>query len=281
MTCQNKEVHPATNDGTASLPRPKSDAPTATRVSGEIVQQLREEQARNRQLLEIVTTLLPRYGNRWNLHSLSTLNRQSLSRILYYNELYQKIIDTPGVILEFGVQWGATLAQLVNLRGIYEPFNYSRKIVGFDTFAGFSAVGKEDGDLAAAGDYATMENYRETLERILDLHESFSPISHIKKYELIEGDASTSVDRWLTENPHAIVAMAIFDMDLYKSTKDVLEKILSRLTRGTLLVFDELNCPHFPGETRALAEVIGIGNLRLHHFPHQAYCAWAVFEGVP
>lgn len=251
--------------------------PAAGKVSGEIVQQAPDEQARNRQLFEISASLLPRYGNRWNLHSLATMTRQSLSRVLYYNELYRKIIDVPGVILEFGVQWGATLAQLVNLRGIYEPFNYSRKIFGFDTFAGFSAVGEEDGAIADVGDYATMQNYRDTLERILSLHESFSPISHIKKFELIEGDASISIDRWLDDNPSAIVAMAILDMDLYRPTKDVLQRILPRLTKGSVLVFDELNCPQFPGETRALTEVIGIGNLKLHHFPHQAYCAWAIF----
>ena len=43
----------------------------------------------------------------------------------------------PGCILEFGVQWGAGLPQLISLRGIYEPYNYSRHIYGFDTFEGF------------------------------------------------------------------------------------------------------------------------------------------------
>jgi hypothetical protein len=44
-----------------------------------------------------------------------------------------------------------------------------------------------------------------------------------------------------------------------------------------LLVFDELNCGYFPGETRAVQEVLGLNNITLKRHPHQSYCAWAVF----
>ncbi len=247
------------------------------KVAGELTRQSTDEQQRNQELLGIASSLLPSYGNQWNLHNMVTLKRQSLSRLLYYNELYKKIVDIPGVICEFGVQWGATLAELVNLRGIHEPFNHSRKIIGFDTFEGFSVVDEKDGGFSKVGDYAITLNYEETLEKILTLHESFAPIAHVKKFELVKGDASLTIKPWLDRNPYAIVAMAIFDMDVYKPTKDVLEKLLPRLTKGSLLVFDELNCPHFPGETTALDEVIGLNKLALRRFPHQPFCAWAVF----
>jgi hypothetical protein len=248
-----------------------------TKISGTLTQQSADEQSRHNQLFDIASSLMSQYGHQWNIHNLVTLKRQSLSRILYYNHLYQKIVEIPGVICEFGVQWGATLAQLINLRGIYEPYNYSRKIIGFDTFEGFPVVDEKDGGFSNVGDYATSRNYEETLEKLLSLHESFSPIPHLKKFELIKGDASITVDSWLENNPHVIISMAIFDMDVYKPTKDVLEKIIPRLTKGSLLVFDELNCEHFPGETRAVDEVLGLNNLSLKRFPHQPYCAWAVF----
>lgn len=248
-----------------------------TKVAGELTRQSSDEQDRNRELLEITSSLLSAYGNQWNLHSLVALKRQSLSRVLYYNELYRKIVEIPGVICEFGVQWGATLAQLINLRGIYEPFNHSRTIFGFDTFEGFPVIDDKDGGFSNVGDYAISKNYEETLEKILSLHESFSPIPHVKKFELIKGDASLTIEDWLANNPYAVVAMAIFDMDIYKPTRAVLERLVPRLTKGSVLVFDELNCPHFPGETRALDEVIGLNNLSLRRSPHQPFCAWAVF----
>jgi len=220
---------------------------------------------------------LNRFTGEWNNHLAVTLKRQTLSRLLYWDQLYRQILEKPGVICEFGVQWGASLAQLINLRGIYEPYNISRLIYGFDTFSGFESVDAKDGGFSEKGDYATSTGYETVLEKLLDIHEAFCPVSHKKKFQLIKGDASVTVKQWLSDNPSAIIGMAIFDMDVYKPTKDVLEAILPRLAKGSLLVFDELNCPHFPGETRAVDEVLKINNLRLRHFPHQPYCAWAVY----
>jgi hypothetical protein len=82
---------------------------------------------------------------------------------------------------------------------------------------------------------------------------------------------------FLERNPHIIVSMAIFDMDIYAPTKRALELVMPRLTKGSLLVFDELNCRHFPGETQALHEVVGLGGLRLQRVPNQPYCAFAEY----
>lgn len=62
------------------------------------------------------------------------VKRQDLTKQLFFNDLYSKIVGVHGVIMEFGVRWGQNLVTLNNLRGIHEPFNYSRKIIGFDTF---------------------------------------------------------------------------------------------------------------------------------------------------
>lgn len=228
---------------------------------------------------EIARDLLPRFGPFWNSHQAVLLKRQSLSRLLYWDFLYKKILNTTGVICEFGVHWGATLATLGNLRGMYEPYNHSRHIFGFDTFAGFAAVAEEDGPIHQVGDFSTPAGYQEQLEEILRLQESFSPVSHLQKFQLIRGDASKTSLQWLEDNPHAIVSMLILDMDVYEPTRDVLAAIRPRLTRGSIIVFDELSCPNWPGETRALDEVFGIGQLRLERYAHQPFCSYAVFEG--
>lgn len=228
-------------------------------------------------LYEIDRVLMPNYGDGWSRHRLVTLDVSAQSRILYYNNLYQKIIDVPGVICEFGVHWGATLAQLINLRSIYEPFNHSRHIYGFDTFEGFVSTHDKDGGISRVGDLMTLDKYENMLDETLSLLESFAPQKHIKKFSLIKGDAINTVDQWLNDNPHAIISLAIFDMDLYEPTKEVLEKIMPRLVRGALLVFDEVNCGYFPGETRAIDEVIGLNNLKLKRSPLQPFCAWSVY----
>ncbi len=247
------------------------------KIGGEFVQRSNEEMEHEAALFEIAQMLLPRFGVQWNAHSMVTQKRQTLSRLIYYYELYLKILSVPGVVCEFGVQWGATLNTLMNLRGMLEPYNHSRKVYGFDTFEGFSSVDTKEGGHSKVGDFGTMNEYQKVLHDILSHQEFFSPIAHIKKFELVKGDASTTFPKWLEANPHAIVSMAIFDMDVYKPTKDVLQLVIPRLTKGSLLVFDELNCAHFPGETAAVSEVLGLNNMSLRRSPHQTYCAWAVF----
>jgi methyltransferase family protein len=216
-------------------------------------------------------------GPQWAYHANAFLKRQALSRLLYMDELYRKIVSVAGVICEFGVQYGAGMATLINLRGIHEPYNHSRHIYGFDTFEGFVDVSPQDGPMSKAGDYRIADDYEATLRELLELHEANAPLAHIRKWHLVKGDVSTTLPSWLEENQHVVVAMAIFDMDVYKPTKDALQLIRARLTKGSVLVFDELNCPHFPGETLALLEVLGLGNVALRRHPHQPYCAWAVY----
>lgn len=256
---------------------PVKDKASPDRVGTELSLHSNDERERHKALQAHALALLPKYGPEWNLHCQLTMRRQSLSRILYYNDLYQKILNVAGVVCEFGVQWGAILSTLINLRGIYEPYNHSRRIFGFDTFEGFAQVDPKDGGFSSVGDYRTMENYDRLLDEILQLQESFSPLSHIKKFGLIRGDVSLTIDKWLEDHPHAVISMAIFDMDVYAPTKNVLSKIIPRLTKGSLLVFDELNCAHFPGPTIALQEVLGSNSIALRHHPHQPFCAWAVW----
>ena len=228
-------------------------------------------------LKEIHLNLVPKLDANWNQHSLVTLRRQSVSRILYYDWLYRKLIGKPGVICEFGVQWGAGLNILQSLRGIYEPYNHQRKLYGFDTFEGFPDVSLFDND-AQIGDYTTEIGYEVTLEKILNSQEMQSPLSHIKKNFIVKGDATHTINAWLEENPGIAIGMAIFDMDIYKPTKDVLAAIKTRLFKGSILVFDEFSCSSWPGETIAVDEVLGLNNLEFEHFPDQPNCAVAVYK---
>jgi hypothetical protein len=193
-----------------------------------------------------------------------------LSRILFFDFLYKKIIETPGVIMEFGTHWGQNTALFSALRGIYEPFNRHRKIIGFDTYKGFPSINKKDGksDLMVPGKLQLPKNYPDYLKKLLDVHESLNPLSHIKKNEICVGDASIELDKYLKREPHTIISLVYFDFDIYKPTKDCLKLISNRITKGSIIGFDELNDPDSPGETLALMEEIGLKNIRLkkHQF---------------
>lgn len=207
------------------------------------------------------------------------MNRQSLSRVLFMNELYQKIINVNGIIMEFGVRWGQNLSLFSSFRGMYEPYNYTRKIVGFDTFEGFPSIHKNDGEkeFMKKGAYSVSENYENYLEQILSYHESESPISHKKKFELIKGDATKTIKDYLKQNPQTIISFAYFDFDIYEPTKVCLEAILPHLTKGSIIAFDELNDPNFPGETIAFQEVLGSINYEIKRSPLNPLISYIIF----
>jgi len=208
------------------------------------------------------------------------IKRQDLTRILFMNDLYKQIIGVHGIIVEFGVRWGQNLVLFESLRGIYEPFNHSRKIIGFDTFEGYPSINEKDGksDILSVGAYSTTKNYEEYLKKVLDYHEQESPISHIKKYQLIKGDATIEIKKFLKDNPEIIIAFAYFDFDIYEPTKKCLEAIKGHLTRGSIIGFDELGFHDFPGETLALKEVFGLDKYRIIRNSYSSYNSYIVIE---
>jgi hypothetical protein len=119
------------------------------------------------------------------------IKRQDLSRIIFMHEIYQKIINVHGVIIEFGTRWGQNLALFESFRGMYKPYNHTRKIIGFDSFEGFPSVHAKDGqhDVIKKGGFSVTKCYEDYLDSILNYHETESPISNMKKYQLIKGDA--------------------------------------------------------------------------------------------
>ncbi len=202
--------------------------------------------------------------------------RQELTKTLFFADLYRKFLPVHGVIMEFGVRWGQNLVTLTNLRGMLEPYNYSRKIIGFDTFAGFPSVHENDGDhsIIKKGAFSVTDGYEDYLSNVLNYHEMESPLSHIKKHELVKGDATVELETYLKKHPETIVAFAYFDFDIYEPTKKCLELLKPFLTKGSIIGFDELLDPQFPGETVALRESLGLQNLaiqRMHYGGIQSY----------
>lgn len=75
-----------------------------------------------------------------------------------------------------------------------------------------------------------------------------------------------TLPEYLSRHPEMVVALAYFDLDLYAPTRASLEAILPHVPRGGILVFDELNSREFPGETRAVREVLDLRDCTLRRF---------------
>ena len=208
------------------------------------------------------------------------MNRQLLSRILFMQELYRRIVDVHGIVIEFGTRWGQNMAIFHSLRGMLEPFNMNRKLVCFDTVEGFLGVESQDGsyEYARAGGLSVTTGYEEHLQAVLEWHESQSPLPSIRRFEIRKGDAVVELRRYLEENPQTIVALAYFDMDLYRPTKGCLELLKPHLTRGAVVGFDELNVKEWQGETIAYREVFPLERYAISRWPHSSSASYIVVD---
>lgn len=208
------------------------------------------------------------------------LNSKNLSRILFMDHIFKQIIDVPGVIIEFGTRWGQNTALFSALRGIYDPFNRHRKIVGFDTFTGFPEITPEDGksEMMLKGNLSLTKDYYNYLTQIMEYHEQESPLAHLRKFDLIKGDANIEVEKYFKQHPETIIALAFFDFDTYKPTKKCLQAIKPHLVKGSVIGFDELNDPDSPGETLALEQVFGLNNIKLKRYKYTSRTSYFIVE---
>ena len=207
------------------------------------------------------------------------VRRQSLTRFLAQYELFKQVLDVKGSIIECGVYRGFGLMAWAQLSAILEPVNLTRRIYGFDTFVGFPSIHEEDcgkfSEINVGG--LCSDSYDELVE-LIKVYDGNRYLGHIKKVELIKGDAVETIPEFLKNNKHLVVSLLFLDFDLYEPTAVAIRNFLSRMPKGAVIAFDELDNPIWPGETTALLETIGINSLKIKRVEFDPYIGYAVLE---
>lgn len=207
------------------------------------------------------------------------VRRQDIARFLAKNEIFKLQLDVPGVIIECGVYTGGGLMTFAQLSAIYEPYNHTRKIIGFDTFTGFPNMSNNDKATEAdlqQNNLSTFDGIEEEILQAVRLFDLNRPLRHIPKVEIIKGDALITIPMFVKQNPQIIISLLYLDFDLYEPTKIALQQFLPRIPKGGIVAFDELNCPNYPGETLALVEMLGVNNLKLRKTIFDPWISYAV-----
>jgi hypothetical protein len=91
-------------------------------------------------------------------------------------------------------------------------------------------------------------------------------INQISKVELIRGDASVTIPKYIGDNPHLVISLLFLDFDIYKPTSVALRNFLPRIPKGGIIAFDEVNNMDWPGETMAMLEEVDLNSKRLECF---------------
>lgn len=210
------------------------------------------------------------------------LTRASMSRILFLHDIYLKVLTVPGCVIDLGCHWGQNAALFSTFRNIYEPQNISRLVLGLDTFSDYLGASERDGgimvDDVKKNPGALPDRYEATLDEILDCHDQLGARGHIKKHEVLKGDACETMAQYFEDHPDTLVSLIYFDIGLYAPTKKCLELVKDRLTKGSIIGLDHIAMPDVPGDGRAVMDVLGYRNCRLVRDPRVPYQAYIVVE---
>jgi len=208
------------------------------------------------------------------------LRSQDLRSFLARYELYKKILEIPGSIMECGVLHGGGLMAFAHFNALLEPINHARKIIGFDTFSGFPKL--VDVDKKSISEFAKEGGLNvdslEDLKKCIELYNSNRFISNIPHVELVKGNATKTIPQYIKDNPHTVVSLLYLDFDIYEPTKIALETVIPRMPKGAIVVFDELNCKYWMGETQAVLDTIGISKHKMKRFSFDPYRAYTILE---
>lgn len=198
-------------------------------------------------------------ANKWDYENgfYLTCETGRIGKFLNHLEIYKKIIELPGDILEFGVYKGTSFVRLISFRDLLEH-NSSRKIVGFDAFGKFPQNLSNKNDIDFVERFEKAGGYGISKEE-LTLHLDNKKMTN---YELVEGDIADSLPSYIEKNPSLKIALLHIDVDVYEPTKVILENLWDKIVPNGILMLDDYGTVE--GETKAVDEFFKSKNVSIY-----------------
>ncbi len=176
-----------------------------------------------------------------------TCETNRIGKLLNHLEIYKKILDLPGDILEFGVYKGTSLVRLLSFRNLLENEN-SRKVFGFDIFGKFPDTLELESDRQFVHKFENSGGFGIS-KKELEFH---FENKGFRNFELIEGDILQTIPEFLTNYQSKKIALLHIDVDVYEPTKVILENLWDKVVKGGILMLDDYGTVE--GETKAVDE---------------------------
>lgn len=197
-----------------------------------------------------------------------------LGKLVARTNLFNKIIDVPGDIIECGVFKGSGMFTWLKLKEILAP-NSFKKVIGFDFFdteqllATLSGVDKERmADLFTSRNFKLDTNYKKILEAMIS-DAGFGPGA----FELIQGDVSKTSYDMVAKRPGLKISLLYMDLDLEQPTYEALCAFWPRVSTGGIVVLDEY-AHHQWSESIGVDRFVEENNLKIHTLDFSAPTAY-------
>lgn len=191
-----------------------------------------------------------------NGSNLRYTSRRALAKLIAHYEIYKLVQDLPGHIVELGVFKGESLLRFGQFSEIFNSYDRSFDVIGFDNFAGFTKLSEQDGKESKINDKKvggwSPKNYFDELNSLIEYFDMTRLAPQKPRVRLINGDIEETVPKFKSEFPNTRIKLLHLDADLYEPTMIGLENFWDNLVVGGCLLLDEYGFDVFQGEAAAV-----------------------------
>jgi hypothetical protein len=204
------------------------------------------------------------------------VSRILLTRFLAYYELFKIIQSKPGWIVECGVYRGFSFFSLGKFLEIFCMGDKTRKILGFESFEGFSELSTEDGEENTAVTRmkggTNPSDFEDDFFKLLKLNnlDAFAP--WVERMQIVKGDARQTIPKYVKENPGLRISLLHIDIDIYEPVSVALDNLYPLVIPGGVVVLDEYAHQNWPGESAAFEHYFRKNNLPVPELKTFGWC---------
>ena len=189
-----------------------------------------------------------------------TSDKKRILKLLDHYEIYKKILNVKGDIIECGVFKGASLIRFLTFRDLIEKKD-KRKVIGFDAFGKFPHPNKDYKNNKADKIFAKRHDDNIGLGINMNLLKKYLKKKKITNYKLVKGDVLKTLPNYLKKNKKSKIALLHLDLDVYEPTRFVLNNLYKYISKNGIILLDDYS--HIQGATLAVDEFIKIKKLKI------------------
>ncbi len=203
---------------------------------------------------------------RWDLYNDFSLwgETDRFSKMLARYELFKRVLELPGDIVEGGVLKGAGVLYWAKLIQIFNPLS-RRKVIGFDTFEGYPEDTSKEHDKKIAKAFTAEQIAEKKMVSVESIIEAAEAQGLADRVELVKGDASQTIPEYVKAHPGFRISLLNLDFVLYDPTLAAMQELYPRVVTGGVVVLDEYAVAD-KGESDAVDEVLRGQAVELKNF---------------
>ena len=194
-----------------------------------------------------------------------TCDNSRIGKFIAHYELFKRIQNIKGAIVECGVFKGMSLLRFATFRQLLTDTS-TQPIYGFDTYDEFPETNFEE-DKPLRNTF--INSAGSSSISVKDLYDLLQKKNIANNVSLIAGDICFTVPDFAAKNKDLKIALLNIDVDIYEPAVVVLEQLYPMVAKGGVVLLDDYN--KFPGETKAVNDYFKNRNVKIEQFPFSAY----------